>query len=141
MLAAAPVKVTSPSWVAPSSVTVPVIFIPDALIFNLVVPAIETSKLLAPELKIPVFNSSLNPSATALAEPSSNVNVPSSCNNSTHASFELFLIFKIPVLVSAQNIYAAVVDGLDALLLFVSIACKALFKSALKLAPEAFAKL
>ena len=67
-------------------------------------PEQETSKLFAALEKIPVFKSSRKASAGVLAEPSSSVNVPSSCNNSTQASLLEFLIFKIPVLVSAQNI-------------------------------------
>ena len=53
--------------------------------------------------KIPVSKSSRKPKAGAEFEPSSRVNVPSSCNKVTHPSFALFLIFKTPSLVSAHH--------------------------------------
>ena len=49
-------------------------------------------KVSAAELKIPVFRSSLKASAGVLADPSSRVNVPSSCKSSTHALLAEFLI-------------------------------------------------
>ena len=98
-----PFKSTFPSCTAPSSVTVPVTLIPVELTLTLVVPPVVISKLSAALEKIPVFKSSRNPSAGALAEPSSSVKVPSSCNKVIQPSFALFLIFKTPVLVSAHH--------------------------------------